>query len=531
MKASLTYYIIALVIIYLVQACASVQAPPGGPEDNTIPKLLSVNPPPGTTSIQIGQKFEFLFDERIEAPKLYQEMIVSPFTEAEYEFVVSKKKLVFKFEDELDSNTTYTLNFREGVTDITAKNPIENLNYAFSTGSIIDSLFIHGEVTHFLTEKAVEKVNVSLYKLTDTLNLTEDNPTYFTKTDSAGHFLIQNIKKGEYLIQAFLDADKNSIYSQYKEEIGFIADTLTIDSTKEEIKIRLGEKEFEPLQIINTKDYKGTHIIAVNNPISDITVKDKDSTLITYFDTKENEIHIFYDTKDSTQLSLSITDTIQQQIDTTLSIYFSEDEADELKFKMVTTTKNLKYTNDSIIVQYKSTYPIYNINHSLFYAYKDSSSIDTLSQSNFTLSPDRLSFTVRKAQKALDTLYIRYDTAAVISVKQDTISSGKKLFLPYQEEKYGTLNGLIVTDYPSFNLQLINNSNKIERSIWNQKAFTIKELPSGEYTIRIYIDENENKRYDLSNYTTKTQAEKIYNYPGKIKVKANWEISLREITF
>ncbi len=103
-------------------SCANIQPPSGGPVDTEAPKVVSMDPPLGTTNFQSTQKIYFTFDEKIEAPNLYQKLLISPITNADFQYEVSTKRLLLFFKDALDSNTTYSLNFRGGVTDITAKN-------------------------------------------------------------------------------------------------------------------------------------------------------------------------------------------------------------------------------------------------------------------------------------------------------------------------------------------------------------------------------------------------------------------------
>ena len=117
-------------------------------------------------------------------------------------------------------NTTYNINFRDGVQDLNEGNPAENLRIAFSTGAIIDSLIIAGRVKETFSEKAPDKITVALYQ-SDTFNIYNHTPTYFTKCNKEGVFSIQNLKPGTYYVYAFDDKNKNLKVDSKTERFGF----------------------------------------------------------------------------------------------------------------------------------------------------------------------------------------------------------------------------------------------------------------------------------------------------------------------
>ena len=55
----------------------------------------------------------------------------------------------------------------------------------------------------------------------------------------------------------------------------------------------------------------------------------------------------------------------------------------------------------------------------------------------------------------------------------------------------------------------------------------IQDIEAGEYTARIIRDSNRNNRWDQVSYQENIQPEDIWVYPGKINVRANWEIKLK----
>jgi hypothetical protein len=56
----------------------------------------------------------------------------------------------------------------------------------------------------------------------------------------------------------------------------------------------------------------------------------------------------------------------------------------------------------------------------------------------------------------------------------------------------------------------------------NKKIILDKYL-AGIYKLTVIQDDNNNKRWDTGNYSSKTQAEKIFTINNNINLKAGWE--------
>ena len=58
-------------------------------------------------------------------------------------------------------------------------------------------------------------------------------------------------------------------------------------------------------------------------------------------------------------------------------------------------------------------------------------------------------------------------------------------------------------------------------------GFTFSELFPGEYFFKIIRDNNANKKWDIGDYRSKTQAEEIDYYSTPIKVRPNWDVDVK----
>src|ERR1044071_2531071 len=150
-----------LIWIIFIGGCARQSSPSGGPKDTIPPKLISANPKNEQTNFN-GKTVQLEFDEFLNLNNAKEQVIITPSIGKEYEITAKRNTAKIDLNTELDSNTTYTINFREAVQDITERNPAKNLKLAFSTGSYVDSMTLQGTVIDFFSTKELKDVTVAL---------------------------------------------------------------------------------------------------------------------------------------------------------------------------------------------------------------------------------------------------------------------------------------------------------------------------------------------------------------------------------
>ena len=98
----------------LIGACATVEAPKGGPEDKLPPRVAGVSPAPQAVQQPTDLNVTLLFDECI-ADKIPRNAVsVSPPIEKKLQLEVDGDRLYIRSKSPLDSNTTYTLTITVG---------------------------------------------------------------------------------------------------------------------------------------------------------------------------------------------------------------------------------------------------------------------------------------------------------------------------------------------------------------------------------------------------------------------------------
>ncbi|WP_169513352.1 Ig-like domain-containing protein [Flexithrix dorotheae] len=225
-------------LAFILQKCASVQSPPGGPRDQDPPELLNTVPLNSSLNYK-GKVIQFEYNEPIQLDNIFKQLLVTPYSDNKFSSKVKKNRVIIEFEEPFEENTTYTINLRDAVVDATEKNIATNSKVAFSTGDFIDSLSISGNIRELMTGNPVEDGAVMLFRLEDTLNV--QDPYYLTKTDEFGFYELENIKVGEYVIYALSEEDNNYSYTKPEEKIGFLAENIVLDSNITELNIKVAE--------------------------------------------------------------------------------------------------------------------------------------------------------------------------------------------------------------------------------------------------------------------------------------------------
>ena len=169
--------------------------PTGGEKDIIPPKLLKTFPENNTINFK-ETSILFEFDENIAVNKWADHFNISPLTEKPIKYKVKNKTLKIEIENQLKENTTYSIDLNKCIKDVNEGNVLNGLSFSFSTGGILDSLFITGKVLDALTLKPKSNVKVFLHEsnINDSLSF-ETKPKYVTKTNENGGFTLNNKTK------------------------------------------------------------------------------------------------------------------------------------------------------------------------------------------------------------------------------------------------------------------------------------------------------------------------------------------------
>lgn len=211
-------------------SCANTTTPPsGGPKDTIPPVLLNIVPENGTVNFpRFGEKLTLTYNEYT-VVKDQNRMTLSPPHRKRPSAKVKGKNIVVTFNDTLNADQTYTLDFGDALADNNEGNIAPRLVYTFSTGETIDSMYFTGSVISSTTLAPVKNAIVAIYSdLSDSACLKKVPDAAF-RSDDWGFFVIRNIKPIPYRLYAFSDMDNDYIYNPDTDEIAF-SDTEIVPS-------------------------------------------------------------------------------------------------------------------------------------------------------------------------------------------------------------------------------------------------------------------------------------------------------------
>lgn len=223
-------------------SCANTRgAPTGGPKDTIPPVVLNMEPDSNAINFPVVKgKITITFDEYVQLKDPSKNIILSPPQKKRPKTSIKGKSIVVTFEEPLDSNTTYSLNFGNAIVDNNESNLLPFFTYTFSTGTTIDTMMLSGNVYDYATLLPVEGATVSLYHNAKDSSVFNDLPAAVTKTDKWGYFVVRNIKNVPYRVYTIKDENNNNKYDPGLELVGFLDSLYTPNVIMEKGMPQLG---------------------------------------------------------------------------------------------------------------------------------------------------------------------------------------------------------------------------------------------------------------------------------------------------
>lgn len=532
LKKSLGLLFFAFMVMALWQ-CAKRGSPSGGPKDTTPPKLVRAEPENFTTNFK-AKKIRLYFDELIKLEDVQNQLVVSPPFKNPATITpmgAPSKYIEVEIKDTLRENTTYTINFGQSIVDNNEKNPNSFLTYVFSTGDYLDSLTLTGAVSDAVNLKADEFISVMLYEMDSTYTdstVFKQPPLYITNTgDSLPFFELKNLKGGKYALFGLKDVNKNNMFDQSQDKIGFIADTITVPTDSIYVlnlfREQLNYKASVPSMVAKNKiifGYQGDYrdmviesLTTLPDSVSTTLLKERDKDTLNYWLSPTELDSIIF----------TVRNDKVEAIDT-FTVKMRDLPMDSLKLSTSVTGKfNFEDTFSILantpIVALDTSQVSLNVSDSIPMSY--TFVLDTLKNKvdfDFEVEPNqKYSFSLMPGA-ITDFFGMQNDTLDY------NLSTGSFA-------DYGNLRMILGGDvtYPIV-VQLTNEKGVVQREIVASEAqtFEFNHLNPGNYIARVIFDSNGNGKWDTGNYLKKQQPEKISYYPGTIEIRANWE---KEETF
>ncbi len=512
---------------FLVGGCASQKTIQGGPRDSIAPKVLRMVPENLTTNFN-AQTIVIQFDEYFKLNDQFREFSVSPDMERLPQLKIKKRSLEISFQDTLEKNTTYTLNFGKSIADINENNVLKNFTYVFATGPKLDSLSISGQVVDALTGEPVLDALAFIVPLDRDTIIGKTKPSIYTTTDSSGLFQLNNLRENSYKAYALREKTSDKIYQQVSDEIGFLPDTIVLRENVSDIKIKVFKEDPQEFRINDRKIAPdGTILITWNQKLRQPSVvitepSNLDAAKQFQFSKTNDSVRVWLNDMsfDSTKVSILEAGKLLQTVKLTRGKKDTYTRnlmaSDNLEAGQLDPNRRLRLTFPS---------PITAIDRSKIELLEDSVAV-----TNYQLVKDSTDFLSYHVQFPWDkgTPYeMKFNPGAVTGMFDSKNKEFTKAFQLANTDDYGTL--VVTVKVPEQNknyiLQVTNeNKNTIsEHQIMRDTTLNFNNYRAGKYFIRVVYDRNGNGIWDTGRVSTKQLPEQIYNAPKELSIRAGWD--------
>lgn len=572
------------VMLILAASCAKPGTLSGGPKDETPPVILGTEPSNGTTHFS-ATEFVINFDEYVSVRDAENNILVSPPMKHKPEYSTRGRGIVVKLRDTLRENTTYLFQFKEGIADFNEGNILSSFEYVFSTGDAIDSMTLRGTVLDAFSGKPHdEPVSVLAFgeeQIADSIGdsvVAKVQPMYMTRCDKEGHFALNHLRQGRYLLLALEDANKD-LHFDAGEPVGFLdtlvfaahmpappdtvhRDTAALDSAARDslrvadsialakadsitaavpqLSIRLSLLKKEPQRVLKSEMPRaGFCEISLAVPLSDSSqlVSLDGSDIYVKYEPHRDTLHVWTASPTADSLTLLLTDT---NLRDTLSLRYRA----KSKSKMPSSKKesSLKCLSGSSQPYFDtlwiaSSKPISNsdtVTDSIV-------SVFCLSDSTTVLCPLRwkndllphgstqamLLFAGKQGEKYKMTLpdnrfndiYGKGNDSLVFSIEYTKAEQYGNIILSLSRPDS------LADSVPVF-IELTNSSDKVVRQykLLADEKVTFDHLKGDKYNLRAFIDYNGDGLWSPGDYYAHQQPEPIFRFEKVLELRENWDM-------
>lgn len=579
------YYIFIIIAAAVMYSCANIGNPSGGPIDKTPPIFMRSNPTPNAVNVK-DRKIEIFFDEIVTLKDPSTKIIVSPAQTEMPRMSALGRKVTVELVDSLLSNTTYTIDFSNSIQDNNEGNAIDNFAFAFSTGSVIDSMRVSGYVLDSRTLEPMQSVVVGLQSNLADSAFHKEKLQRVALTNDRGQFTIRNVSPGSYHIFALKDLDRDYKFGNPTEDIAFLdsiivpsigsreaADTVYNDLNEIDTIMRATRPAYFPNDILLSmfnEDRKSQYLannLRVDSTRISLTFAAASDTLPSLSIVGRNDVPDQWYTLERSQTNDTLTywirpphlvsaDTLMVattylRTDTTSNLSWG---TDTLKFTFQRQKAKKKKKNeetDSLEqIRFMELHPLANGTQEVYaplllqtgtpierYS-REAFHLQRKLQNDTTFYPAEIkSIALRDSTLSRRDLMLKVDwePGAAYKLAIDSLAmtdiyglQTKPLKVDFnvrKMEEYGNIVFNIPAVRDSAIVELLDGTEKIvlRAPVKSHRAELLNLLP-GKYYARLFIDRNGNGKYDTGNYDMHLQPEETVYYPGAINLKKNWDV-------
>jgi len=571
-----------LLAFVLIGSCAKISSPMGGPRDKKPPVIVKSEPANGQVNFR-DKKITITFDEFVALDKINEKFMVSPPLLKKPVISLKGKSVVIEYEEELKDSTTYTFYFQDAIRDLNEGNPIDNYQFVISTGNVIDSLSVTGNLLSAYSLDPPEDALVLLYRNHADSAFVKTLPDYITKASPTGYFRIDNVREGVYSLYALKDADNSKNFNFPDEEIAFQDTLVEVTAQRNYFPVIPDTSRVKPgiKKTADTIIIKGDHKLILFKPEKTARYLTGSSRKLQY-----KLVYTLSLPPDTFKVDLSIPgagessyfldrsregDTIQVWI-TDSAVYNQTRLKTLISFPFTDSLGNVLIKQDTAILPFivpraerlKPKPVPFKVNSSIASGtLKPSQEIIFSSQTPFR-DPDTSKIRIyeinEKGKRSIPYTFERDSNNSCRMFLRAGISQKKEYFFVADSAAFGNLYGEVSDSTGSrFNIidgetasrlkldisnfegsriiQLLNGQDKIlQEAKTDRNGITeFLYLNKGTYRLRVIYDLNGDGKWTTGDFNKKRQPEPVSFYPREIDIPENywidqkWDISEKNI--
>lgn len=567
----------------LLAACASIGRPEGGPRDMTPPVMVSSTPAPGSVNVSNG-RIDIVFDENITLDDPMNKIVVSPPQKKQAQISSNGRRVRITLRDTLRDSTTYTVDLADAVRDLNEGNILDGLAIDFSTGSSIDTLMISGIVFEGRTLEPAQGMVVGVYStpVADTA-LTTLPMERITKTNALGRFTIRNLKPGSYRVFAINDLNHDFHWDR-SEDIAFldrdispstmaveVTDTFT-DAAGNDSLVTRPATRFLPDDILLTwfnENYKPLYLVKHERPdarrltlemsthsdslpqltllntvragarldreavlqsspgLDSLTYWLRDTTLIGSDTLKIAARYLHTDTLDNITFT---TDTLTFALRQPKKKKKRDEETDSVpKLEFVNIGISSRQPQDlNIPLLFETSAPTASIDSAGFRIEELVDSVWMPVAARIPSPPDSLQpmrLLTEMTWKPKTKYRVTIDSLAVTDIYGNHNRPFVQEVSTHAIEDYAALFFNIGDLGPdSAIVELLSSDKPVRLEPVRNGVATFEYVTPGAYYARLFIDRNQNGRWDTGSVADTVQPEDVFYFSKKLNLKKNWDV-------
>ena len=549
----------------------------------TPPVMVSSTPAPGSVNVSNG-RIDIVFDENITLDDPMNKIVVSPPQKKQAQISSNGRRVRITLRDTLRDSTTYTVDLADAVRDLNEGNILDGLAIDFSTGPSIDTLMISGIVFEGRTLEPAQGMIVGVYStpVADTA-LTTLPMDRITKTNALGRFTIRNLKPGSYRVFAINDLNHDFHWDR-SEDIAFldrdispstmaveVTDTFT-DAAGNDSLVTRPATRFLPDDILLTwfnENYKPLYLVKHERPdarrltlemsthsdslpqltllntvragarldreavlqsspgLDSLTYWLRDTTLIGSDTLKIAARYLHTDTLDNITFT---TDTLTFALRQPKKKKKRDEETDSVpKLEFVNIGISSRQPQDlNIPLLFETSAPTASIDSAGFRIEELVDSVWMPVAARIPSPPDSLQpmrLLTEMTWKPKTKYRVTIDSLAVTDIYGNHNRPFVQEVSTHAIEDYAALFFNIGDLGPdSAIVELLSSDKPVRLEPVRNGVATFEYVTPGAYYARLFIDRNQNGRWDTGSVADTVQPEDVFYFSKKLNLKKNWDV-------